>query len=99
MAPAVEVPAEVVPEVASVPAPAAVVADESRVPAILAIVTLGAIGAALWWLSTQPQRAPRLLGSVGGGATVVTAAVPQTTTAVRGLGRFARPRTAPPRAI
>jgi hypothetical protein len=95
-APAVEAPG---PAPAAVAAPAAaVVADDSRVASIASVIALAAIGAALWWLSSRPQRAPRLLGSVGGGAAAAEAPAP-TTPPVRGLGRFARPRTLPPRAI
>ena len=76
--------------------PAADIADEaSRTPQVLAVVLLAAIGAALWWLASQPQRAPRLLGSVGGPSAAEAPAMMVAATAKpRGVGRFARPRTA-----
>lgn len=82
--------------------PAAATTDESRTAQILAVTTLLAIGAALWRLANQPQRAPRLLGSVGGAAAAAAATaapVVATSDRPRGVGRFARARTAPPTAI
>jgi hypothetical protein len=65
----------------------------SRASQVAAVVTLLAIGAALWWLTSQPQRAPRLLGSVGGKATAEPVAVAAVRTVrPRGVGRFARHR-------
>lgn len=71
---------------------------------VLAFCLLVATGLALWFVSAQPDRAPRLLGSVGVrrpapagdgglGATARHAPVPPP---IRGIGRFARERTAPP---
>jgi len=87
-------------EVAAPPAsldltPAADLPDGSRMPQIVAAGLLAAIGAALWWLGGQPERAPRLLGSVGGRAATAEFAVAAVERPVRGVGRFARPRTAP----
>jgi hypothetical protein len=91
-------------EVASaIPAavPASATADEDRAAKYAAVAMLLAIGAAFWWLAKQPSRVPRLLGSVGGGASPAEAqatAVVRTGRA-RGIGRFARHRDAPPTAI
>jgi hypothetical protein len=71
-----------------------------RTVQVVAIALLMAIGGGLWWLGSRPQRAPRLLGSVGGGATaeaLVTGTVRPSRP--RGIGRFARHRDAPPTAI
>jgi hypothetical protein len=73
--------------------------DRSRTPQLMAVALLALIGAALWRLGGQPQRAPRLLGSVGGAASVAAPAPVIQTTRARGVGRFARHRDAPPTAI
>ncbi|HUF33265.1 MAG TPA: hypothetical protein VMN58_08685 [Acidimicrobiales bacterium] len=76
--------------------------DESRTAQVAAVLTLMAIAGALFWLGSQPVRAPRLLGSLGGSGTAAAAAATTTAEASiisapsRGIGRFARPRTAPP---
>ena len=89
-------------EVASAPvvpveaAPAAVVADDDRTAQIGAVAIMLAIGGALWWLSSHPQRAPRLLGSVGGAAAAAEPApVLVQAQRSRGVGRFSRPRDVP----
>lgn len=76
-------------------APAAVVADDDRSAQIGAVAIMLAIGGALWWLSSHPQRAPRLLGSVGGAAAAEPAPVLVQTQRPRGVGRFSRPRDVP----
>jgi hypothetical protein len=77
--------------------PASSTSDEDTAAKYAAVAMLLAIGVAFWWLASQPSRLPRLLGSVGGGASAeeaqVTAAV--RTTKARGVGRFARHRDAP----
>lgn len=75
--------------------------DEGRTAQVAAVLTLMAIGGALFWLGSQPVRAPRLLGSLGGSGTAVAAAATAADASIvrapsRGIGRFARPRTAPP---
>ena len=66
----------------------------------MALVVLAALGAALAVQGSQQARPPRLLGSLGSsrlGSGAATAAVPAAPGAqVRGVGRFARPRTALP---
>lgn len=75
--------------------------EGSRTAQYAAVAMLLAIGAAFWWLASQPQRVPRLLGSVGGAnqraAALVT--VPARSGRARGVGRFARHRDAPARPI
>lgn len=66
---------------------------ESRTGRILALAVLLAMGGALYWLSEQPIRSPRLLGAVGGGAPVVPDGPVDTG---RGIGRFRRDRATPP---
>jgi hypothetical protein len=65
---------------------------------LLVILMLALVG-----LAARPERVPRLLGSVGAArrATAPTApgAVPVVATAAGGIGRFARPRTGPPRRL
>jgi hypothetical protein len=66
----------------------------------LATALLIALGAYAYWQSNQAdRRAPRLLGALAGPSTVVADAVlPLALTRERGIGRFARHRTArPPR--
>jgi hypothetical protein len=89
---------EVAADAPSRPAAATVPVDEEdRAAQIAAIAVLALMGAGLWALATRPQRAPRLLGSL---ATEEAApVVVHATAAARGLGRFARPRSAPPTAI
>jgi hypothetical protein len=86
---------------AAVALPTSPAKSPSRRSQVVAVALLVVIGAALWRLAAQPQRAPRLLGSVGGAA---AAAAPSPvavarTSRPRGVGRFARPREAPPTAI
>lgn len=77
-------------------APAAVVASDDRTAQAAAVAIMVAIGGAMWWLSNQPQRAPRLLGSVGGAsAAAEPARVLVTSQRARGVGRFSRPRNVP----
>ena len=88
-----EVAAPVVPVEA---APATAVASDDRTAQVGAVLILLAIGGALWWLANHPQRAPRLLGSVGGAAgTVEPAPVLLVSQRPRGVGRFSRPRDIP----
>lgn len=63
-------------------------ADASRGERMLAVLVLFAIGGALWWVGGQQTRAPRLLGSLGGGQALQLAGAVQQ----GGLGRFSRPR-------
>ena len=86
-----EVAAPVIPE-----APTPVVAvTSSRTSQAVAVAVLLVIGATLWWLTTQPQRAPRLLGSVGGAAAQAVEAPVSPASRPRGVGRFARYRDVP----
>ena len=76
--------------------PVVAATDTSRTAQVAAVGMMLAIGAALWWLSSHPQRAPRLLGSVGGAAAAAEPApVLVVTQRPRGVGRFARPRDVP----
>ena len=104
--PSVASPPVVEDEVASAPVPvpaatnAAVTTPASSDTAKwVAMGLLVAIGAGLWVLSSKQARAPRLLGSIGSGATAAPAPVAATDRRPRGVGRFARPRSAPPTAI
>ena len=74
---------------------------------IMAFCLLVATGLALWFVAAQPDRAPRLLGSLrarrpggeigtGAGALAVATTAPPV---IRGLGRFARERTGPPKRL
>ena len=56
-----------------------------------ALVVLAMLGAALWWLGGAEARPPRLLGSLGGGGDRPTKTA--SNAPVRGIGRFARPRS------
>lgn len=77
-------------------APAAVVASDDRTAQLVAVLLMVLIGAAIWWLSNHPQRAPRLLGSVGGKTAVAEPAMAVATTQrPRGVGRFSRLRDVP----
>jgi hypothetical protein len=97
-APAADAGGEATPSIPTTPTVAAIeAAEESRAPQLVAILTLLLVGAALWWLGSQPQRAPRLLGSVGGAASrEADVPVAAATARPRGVGRFARIRTAAP---
>jgi hypothetical protein len=68
---------------------------------VMAFGLLVATGLALFYVSAQPERAPRLLGSLGARGRVggSGANVGAGDAAAGGLGRFARPRTAPPRRL
>lgn len=81
--------------------PAVGVASKSRRDQMAAVAILALIGGAFWFLANRPQRVPRLLGSVGGKAAPADAAAVAMvrTTRPRGVGRFARHRSAPPTAI
>ena len=62
---------------------------------LLAVWILVDVGGALLWFGSAPARAPKLLGSVGAHrSSLPTEGAPDQE--VRGIGRFARPRTAPP---
>lgn len=71
---------------------------ESRAGRILSVFLLLALAGGLFWLSSQPVRAPRLIGgaAAGGGAVPVSVPVPVEPATTRGIGRFRRDRTAPP---
>jgi hypothetical protein len=62
---------------------------------LMSVLVLLAMLGGLWWLGGQPARAPRLLGSLGGGGELPLAAAPK----VAGIGRFARPRTDRPKSL
>lgn len=66
---------------------------ESRTARIVAVGTLLALAAFLYWLGNQPVPAPRLLGALASSRAAAPSAAPP---AVRGIGRFARPRSTPP---
>ena len=68
---------------------------KERQQQVMSVGLLMAIAAALWWMGGAAQRAPRLLGSLGGRKPEAQAAAVR----VGGVGRFARPRTAAPRPI
>lgn len=75
---------------------------DSRAARIMAVSLMLAIGAAFWWLASQPERAPRLLGSLGSAARSANPAPAAGRVAAarpRGVGRFARPRSQPPTPI
>lgn len=84
--------------VVAVPASAGLVnpfrPDASRAERMMAVAILLALVVGLWWIGGQPLRPPRLLGSLGTGQTVETAAL-----STGGIGRFAKVRSAlrPPR--
>ena len=105
---AVDVPAATVGSDGDTSRPAAPVAaapliadTDEQAAKVTAAVVLAAIAVGLWFLGSRPQRAPRLLGSVGGPGQVEEVLVRAQITAAkpRGLGRFARHRDAPPTAI
>lgn len=69
-------------------------AVDDRVERVLAVSILLALAVGMWWIGGQPVRPPRLLGSLGSGASAPVA------TGIRagGVGRFTRPRRgSPPR--
>ena len=95
-APVVDVEVALAPTVPGATQPVVAATDSSRTAQFAAVGLMVLIGAALWLLSNQPQRAPRLLGSVGGAAAAAEPApVLATTQRPRGVGRFARQRTEP----
>lgn len=99
-APTTVAPAQTGDEVAAdstVALPVVPVGDKSRTAQYAAVAMLLAIGAAFWWLASQSQRVPRLLGSVGGAnqGTAVLVTGPTRVGRARGVGRFARHRDAP----
>lgn len=63
--------------------------SEGRIRFIAALVAAD-LAALYLWLLRSPSRGPRLLGPFGGAAPAAVA------TSVRGIGRFARTRSAPP---
>ena len=68
---------------------------EDRTARVISTLVLVAMALGFYWLSTQQQRSPRLLGALAsatGGRVVVTPRVER----ARGIGRFARPRSTPP---
>jgi hypothetical protein len=75
-----------------VPRALAVDRDATRGERIMAVAVLAALGLGLWFLADRPTRVPRLLGSLGGEVPLAAAEDGP----VRGIGRFARPREAPP---
>jgi hypothetical protein len=64
--------------------------DVDRSDRIVAVTALFAMLGGWLWLGGRPARLPRLLGSIGGGATISRPA------SNSGIGRFARPRTGRP---
>jgi hypothetical protein len=70
-----------------------VAASRQLADRVTAVVALAVIGAAMWWLGGRPMPAPRLLGGTAAGEVDVTDAP---VARVGGIGRFARPRSAPP---
>jgi hypothetical protein len=62
----------------------------------IALGMLGAIALSLWWFGGEQARAPRLLGSLGEGVHVDD---PGLYVRTGGIGRFARPRTRPPKRL
>lgn len=90
----------------------AVPTPDTTAERITAVVLLLAMAAGLWWLSTKPLPSPRLLGGLRVGAPDGAAVVPAVAAPAaggvplvadvaqpvrnRGIGRFARARTAPP---
>lgn len=66
---------------------------ESRTSRIIAVMTLLAMGGALWYFGGTPVRQPRLLGALAGD---VAAIVDQAGDGGRGIGRFRRHRSQPP---
>ena len=66
----------------------------------MAVSVLLTMGVALWYVGGQPSRAPRLLGSLGS-ASAAPAAAPIGASPIRsgGIGRFAKPRSGPPRRL
>jgi hypothetical protein len=69
-----------------------IVAGDARRERIMAVALLAALAGVLWWLAGLRERAPKLLG----GLSVAEVAVDVPTGRVGGIGRFARPREAPP---
>lgn len=65
---------------------------------VMALVLLCGLGAALWWFGGQAERPPRLLGSLGGGGDAGTTGA-EAAAPIGGIGRFARPRTGPPKPL
>lgn len=66
---------------------------EDRGARVAAFIVLAVMTAALFWLGSQPGRTPRALGAVR------VAPSEPAAEAVRGIGRFARPRTTRPRRL
>ena len=66
---------------------------------LMAVSLLLTMAGALWYFGGQAARAPRLLGSVGSGD-LTAAAIPTVAPArAGGIGRFNKPRSAPPRRL
>ena len=99
----------VAPRTAARPAlPAAQPVVAAKVPddqgqRLLAVGLLLALAAGLWWVGGRPARPPRLLGPFGNvavtAATDVAVTTATTASAARGVGRFARLRTAAARRL
>ena len=74
---------------------ASVPAIDDRIERVMAVAVLFALIVGLWWIGSEPVRAPRLLGSVGSGASVTL--TPEGASR-GGVGRFSRARSGrPPR--
>lgn len=70
----------------------------NRAGRVMAFCLLVALGLTAWFLAAQQDRAPRLLGPLAARMRPAGAAA-EGPAAVRGLGRFARPRSTPPRRL
>lgn len=62
---------------------------------LLAVWLLVDVGGLLFWYGAEPVRAPKLLGAVGAHRLEPETVEPDIRP-VRGIGRFARPRSGPP---
>ena len=79
-----------------VAAPISAKAGDRRAERVMAVLLLFALGGALFWLGSRPDRAPRLIGTLRAESEPVTT---ETTLRPRGVGRFVRPRTAAPQRL
>lgn len=77
----------------AVTASAAPARDGNHAARVMAAAVLVALAGALYLLGRQPGRVPRLIGAFAGAG---AGGRPSPAVQVRGIGRFARPRTGPP---